>query len=48
VIKVVVGGVPKTMDTDIVLMDRTFGFDTAVEEAQKAIHAAYIEVQSAL
>jgi 6-phosphofructokinase 1 len=37
-------GVPKTIDNDILLMDRTFGFDTAVEEAQKAIHAAYTEV----
>lgn len=38
-------GVPKTIDNDILLMDRTFGFDTAVEEAQKAINAAYTEVQ---
>jgi 6-phosphofructokinase 1 len=37
-------GVPKTIDNDILLMDRTFGFDTAVEEAQKAINAAYTEV----
>lgn len=42
--KVVVVGVPKTIDNDILLMDRTFGFDTAVEEAQKAIMTAYIEV----
>jgi len=45
--KVVVVGVPKTIDNDILLMDRTFGFDTAVEEAQKAINAAYIEATSA-
>jgi hypothetical protein len=25
-------------------MDKTFGFDTAVEEAQRAINSAYIEV----
>ena len=42
--KVVVVGVPKTIDNDILLMDRTFGFDTAVEEAQKAIDSAYVEV----
>ena len=30
-------GVPKTIDNDIWLMDKTFGFDTAVEEAQRAI-----------
>lgn len=45
--KVVVVGVPKTIDNDILLMDRTFGFDTAVEEAQKAIMTAYIEATSA-
>lgn len=31
------------MDNDILLMDKTFGFDTAVEEAQRAINSAYIE-----
>lgn len=36
--------VPKTIDNDILLMDKTFGFDTAVEEAQRAINSAYIEV----
>ncbi|KMZ65243.1 6-phosphofructokinase [Zostera marina] len=39
--------VPKTIDNDILLMDKTFGFDTAVEEAQKAINSAYIEAHSA-
>ena len=38
-------GVPKTIDNDILLMDKTFGFDTAVEEAQRAINSAYIEVE---
>lgn len=28
------------------LMDKTFGFDTAVEEAQRAINSAYIEVHN--
>ncbi|WJX66128.1 ATP-dependent 6-phosphofructokinase 5, chloroplastic [Trifolium repens] len=28
-------------------MDKTFGFDTAVEEAQRAINSAYIEAHSA-
>ena len=37
-------GVPKTIDNDILLMDKTFGFDTAVEAAQRAINYAYIEV----
>ncbi|XP_078164415.1 ATP-dependent 6-phosphofructokinase 5, chloroplastic-like isoform X1 [Carex rostrata] len=46
-LKVSVVGVPKTIDNDILLMDKTFGFDTAVEAAQKAINSAYIEAQSA-
>lgn len=44
--KLAVVGVPKTIDNDILLMDKTFGFDTAVEEAQRAINTAYIEVSS--
>lgn len=45
--KVSVVCVPKTIDNDIPLMDKTFGFDTAVEEAQRAINSAYIEAHSA-
>jgi 6-phosphofructokinase len=43
-LKVSIVGVPKTIDNDILLMDKTFGFDTAVEAAQRAINSAYIEV----
>ncbi|VAI69829.1 unnamed protein product [Triticum turgidum subsp. durum] len=46
-LKVSVVAVPKTIDNDIPLMDKTFGFDTAVEEAQRAINSAYIEARSA-
>ncbi|XP_077224548.1 ATP-dependent 6-phosphofructokinase 5, chloroplastic-like [Tasmannia lanceolata] len=46
-VKVSVVCVPKTIDNDILLMDKTFGFDTAVEEAQRAINSAYIEARSA-
>ncbi|OVA13352.1 Phosphofructokinase domain [Macleaya cordata] len=45
--KVSVVCVPKTIDNDILHMDKTFGFDTAVEEAQRAINSAYIEARSA-
>lgn len=45
--KMSVVGVPKTIDNDILHMDKTFGFDTAVEEAQRAINSAYIEARSA-
>jgi len=36
-------GVPKTIDNDIQLIDRSFGFDTACTEAERAISAAYVE-----
>ncbi|KAM5565599.1 ATP-dependent 6-phosphofructokinase 6 [Rosa sericea] len=45
-LKVSVVGVPKTIDNDIPVIDRSFGFDTAVEEAQRAINAAHVEAES--
>ena len=36
-------GVPKTIDNDIQLLDRSFGFDTACTEALNAIESAYAE-----
>ncbi len=38
--KVVVAHVPKTIDNDIPLLDATFGFGTAVQEATRAIFTA--------
>lgn len=35
--------IPKTIDNDIPLVNRSFGFDTAVEVATGAIHAAHTE-----
>jgi 6-phosphofructokinase 1 len=35
--------IPKTIDNDIALVARSFGFDTAVEMATEAIHAAHTE-----
>ncbi|GKB42453.1 ATP-dependent 6-phosphofructokinase 6-like protein [Tanacetum coccineum] len=46
-IKAVVAGIPKTIDNDIAVIDKSFGFDTAVEEAQRAINAAHVEAESA-
>ncbi|KAI8464851.1 MAG: phosphofructokinase family protein [Monoraphidium minutum] len=40
-------GVPKSIDNDILLIDKCFGFDTAVEEAQRALLAAHVEASSA-
>ncbi|XP_031263081.1 ATP-dependent 6-phosphofructokinase 3-like isoform X2 [Pistacia vera] len=45
-LKVAVVGIPKTIDNDIPVIDRSFGFDTAVEEAQRAINAAHVEAES--
>lgn len=45
-LKVAVVGVPETIDNDIPVIDRSFGFDTAVEEAQRAISAAHVEAGS--
>eukprot|EP00249_Psilotum_nudum_P019551 c27311_g1_i2 orf=197-2029(+) len=45
-LKVAVAGIPKTIDNDIAVIDRSFGFDTAVEEAQRAINAAHTEAES--
>ena len=38
--------VPKTIDNDIPLVDRSFGFDTAVAEAKKAVDVAVVEARS--
>jgi len=40
-------GIPKTIDNDFQLIDKSFGFDTAVEEAQRAIISAKVEAESA-
>jgi len=40
-------GVPKTIDNDILFVDQTFGFATAVSLARQAIDAAHAEAQGA-
>lgn len=39
-------GIPKTIDNDIPIIDSSFGFNTAVEEAQRAINSANVEANS--
>lgn len=39
--------VPKSIDNDILIVDKCFGFDTAVEEAERALLAAKVEAKSA-
>ncbi|KNC76580.1 hypothetical protein SARC_10927 [Sphaeroforma arctica JP610] len=40
-------GVPKTIDNDVAFVERTFGFETAVELAQASIQAAHEEARGA-
>jgi 6-phosphofructokinase 1 len=40
-------GIPKTIDNDISYLQTTFGFETAVAEAQRAIYAAHTEALGA-
>ncbi|MCX7817259.1 MAG: ATP-dependent 6-phosphofructokinase [Syntrophales bacterium] len=40
-------GIPKTIDNDLNLVDKTFGFDTAISEAVKAIQCAHVEAKGA-
>jgi 6-phosphofructokinase 1 len=44
---IAVVGVPKTIDNDIAFVDRTFGFETAVEQARTVLQAAHAEARSA-
>ncbi|XP_047318039.1 ATP-dependent 6-phosphofructokinase 2 [Impatiens glandulifera] len=45
-LKVAIIGIPKTVDNDVGIIDRSFGFQTAVEMAQQAISAAHVEAES--
>ncbi|WJZ96001.1 hypothetical protein VitviT2T_014730 [Vitis vinifera] len=47
-LNVSIAGIPKTVDNDISIIDRSFGFQTAVEMAQQAISAAHVEAESAV
>ncbi len=40
-------GIPKTIDNDISFVQKTFGFETAVAEAHRAIYAAHTEATGA-
>lgn len=40
-------GIPKTIDNDLNLIQKTFGFDTAISEAVKAIQCAHVEAKGA-
>jgi len=40
-------GIPKTIDNDLSLIQKTFGFDTAISESVKAIQCAHVEARGA-
>jgi len=40
-------GIPKTIDNDLNLIQKTFGYDTAISEAVKAIQCAHVEATGA-
>ena len=46
-LKIALIGVPKTIDNDIPFVSRTFGHDTAVDQATNAICAAHVESKGA-
>lgn len=41
--KLILAGIPKTIDNDIPLIDRSFGFESSIEQAVKAIQSANVE-----
>jgi len=47
-LKIALIGIPKTVDNDFALIDRSFGFNTAVAEAVKVVSAAHVEAVSAI
>ncbi len=46
-LQITVAGIPKTIDNDFQIIDFSFGFNTAVEEAVRAIKSAKVEAQGA-
>ncbi len=47
-LKKAVVGIPKTIDNDIMYLDKSFGFETAFAEAVQAVKCAYIESTGAV
>ena len=46
-LKIGIIGIPKTIDNDLVLIQKSFGFDTAISEAVKTIQCAHVEAKGA-
>lgn len=47
-LKIGVVGIPKTIDNDLNLIDKSFGFNTAISEVVKVIQCAHVEAKGTL
>jgi 6-phosphofructokinase 1 len=47
-LKIALVGIPKTIDNDLNLIQKSFGFDTAISETVKAIRCAHVEAKGAV
>jgi len=47
-LKIAIVGIPKTVDNDFSLIQKSFGFDTAVDKAVEVVAAAHMEAKSAI
>jgi 6-phosphofructokinase 1 len=47
-LKIALVGIPKTVDNDFALIQKSFGFDTAVDKAVEVVAAAHMEAFSAI
>lgn len=45
-LKISIVGIPKTVDNDLIFIQKSFGFDTAVEHAVQAVETAHMEARS--
>ena len=45
-LKISVVGIPKTVDNDLQFIDRSFGFETAVQKATQAVNSIHMEAHS--
>ena len=47
-LKIAIIGIPKTVDNDFAIIQKSFGFDTAVDKAVEVVAAAHMEAHSAI
>jgi 6-phosphofructokinase 1 len=47
-LKIAVVGIPKTIDNDLNLIEKSFGFDTAIDKTVEAVRSAHVEAKGAL